>query len=339
MQVRANQSFKELTTLRMGGKISTLVEIETPSEIQEFIDQYYDDEKFILGGGSNLVVADEDFAGVVAKINLKNSSISANELDRLVKVEAGVIWDEFVAEMVDNGFSGLETLAGIPGLVGAAPIQNIGAYGQEISNLIEYVNVVDLNTGKWRKLEKKDLSFGYRTSAIKRKEFNVIVESVEFKLRATKVSNLTNYTELADRLGVEPGATAAINEIREAVLEIRKAKGMVSDYFDQDTWSVGSFFTNPIIEIEKVPLGAKSFWFNESHQKVSAAWLIENAGFAKGFQHESVAISSKHSLALINQGNGTTKELIDLAKLIQNQVIAKYGINLQVEPTLLGVEI
>lgn len=323
----------------MGGKISTLVEIETPSEIQEFIDQYYDDEKFILGGGSNLVVSDEGFDGVVAKINLKNSSISAKELDRLVKVEAGVVWDEFVAEMVENGFSGLETLAGIPGLVGAAPIQNIGAYGQEISNLIEFVNVVDLNTGKWRKLEKKDLNFGYRTSALKRKEFNVIVESVELKLKATKVSNLTNYKDVADQLQVELGAVAPINEIRDAVLEIRKAKGMVTDYFDQDTWSVGSFFTNPIVEMEKVPAGAKSFSFNESHQKVSAAWLIENTGFTKGFKHKSVAISSKHSLALTNDGNGTSKDLIELAKTIQDQVIAKYGIHLEVEPTLLGVEL
>lgn len=339
MQVKENQSFKELTTLRLGGKISTLVEIETPSEIQEFIDQYYDDEKFILGGGSNLVVSDEGFDGVVAKINLKNSSIAARELDRLVKVEAGVVWDDFVAEMVDNGFSGLETLAGIPGLVGATPIQNIGAYGQEISNLIEFVNVVDLNTGKWRKLEKKDLNFGYRTSAIKQKEFNVIVESVELRLKATKVSNLTNYKDVADHLEIELGASAPISEIREAVLEIRKAKGMVSDYFDQDTWSVGSFFTNPIVEIEKVPPGAKSFSFNESHQKVSAAWLIENAGFNKGYKHNSVAISSKHSLALINEGTGTTKELLELAKLIQDQVIAKYGIHLEVEPTLIGVEL
>jgi UDP-N-acetylmuramate dehydrogenase len=338
MQVTENVSFKELTTLRLGGNISTFVEIETPSDIQDFIDQYYDDEKLILGGGSNLVVADENFDGVVAKINLKNSSIASKELDRLVRVEAGVVWDEFVEEMVDNGFSGLENLSGIPGLVGAAPIQNIGAYGQEVSNLIEYVNVVDLNTGKWRKLENQDLKFGYRTSALKTKEFNVIVESVEFRLKATSVSSMTNYQDLASHLAVSPGATASLKEIRQAVIEIRKNKGMVLDYFDHDTWSVGSFFTNPIVEIEKIPVGAVSFSIDESKSKVSAAWLIEQAGFSKGYVHNSVAISNKHSLALTNRGNGTTKDLLELAKMIQDQVIAKFGINLDIEPTIIGAE-
>lgn len=338
MRVTENVSFKELTTLRLGGNISTLVEIETPSDIQDFIDQYYDHEKLILGGGSNLVVADENFKGVVAKINLKNSSIASKELDRLVRVEAGVVWDEFVEEMVDNGFSGLENLSGIPGLVGAAPIQNIGAYGQEVSNLIEYVNVVDLNTGKWRKLDNQDLKFGYRTSALKTKEFNVIVESVEFRLKATSVSNMTNYKDLATHLAVPPGAPAPLKEIRQAVIEIRKNKGMVLDYFDHDTWSVGSFFTNPIVEIEKIPVGAVSFSLDEAKSKVSAAWLIEQAGFSKGYVHNSVAISNKHSLALTNRGNGNTKDLLELAKMIQDQVIAKFGINLDIEPTIIGAE-
>lgn len=337
MRVVENQSFKDLTTLRLGGKISKLIEIETPSEIQEFIDEYYEEDKFILGGGSNLVVSDDDFAGVVAKINLKNSSIASKELDRIVKAEAGMNWDDFVEEMVDNGFTGLETLAGIPGLVGAAPIQNIGAYGQEVANLIEYVNVVDLNTGKWRKLEKKDLGFGYRTSLLK--QMNVIVESVEFRLKATTVSKLTAYKDIAEFLSVEPGAEVPIKDIRSAVLAVRKAKGMVLDSSDYDTWSVGSFFTNPIVEIEKIPVGATHFPLAEDKAKVSAAWLIENAGFPKGFAHKGVAVSSKHSLALTNRGSGTTQEIIELAKQIQNEVIAKYGINLEVEPTLLGVEL
>ena len=337
MRVEENRSFKELTTLRLGGNISKLVEIETPSEIQEFIDEYYEVDKFILGGGSNLVVSDDDFAGVVAKINLRNSSIASKDLDRIVKAEAGINWDEFVDEMVDNGFAGLETLSGIPGLVGAAPIQNIGAYGQEVANLIEYVNVVDLNTGKWRKLDKKDLGFGYRTSALK--QMNVIVESVEFKLKATKVSNLTSYKDIATHLSVEPGTQVPIKDIRAAVLAVRKSKGMVLDSSDYDTWSVGSFFTNPIVESEKIPHGATSFPLEEGKAKVSAAWLIENAGFAKGFAYKGVAVSNKHSLALTNRGSGTTKELIELAKQIQNDVIAKYGINLEVEPTLLGVEL
>lgn len=337
MRVEENRSFKELTTLRLGGNISKLVEIETPSEIQEFIDEYYELDKFILGGGSNLVVSDDDFAGVVAKINLRNSSIASKDLDRIVKAEAGINWDEFVDEMVDNGFAGLETLSGIPGLVGAAPIQNIGAYGQEVANLIEYVNVVDLNTGKWRKLDKKDLGFGYRTSSLK--QMNVIVESVEFKLKATKVSNLTSYKDIATHLSVEPGTQVPIKDIRAAVLAVRKSKGMVLDSSDYDTWSVGSFFTNPIVENEKIPQGATIFPLEEGKAKVSAAWLIENAGFAKGFAYKGVAVSNKHSLALTNRGSGTTKELIELAKQIQNDVIAKFGINLEVEPTLLGVEL
>ena len=339
MQVSENVSFKDLTTLRLGGEISTLVEIETPSDIQDFIDQYYDSEKLILGGGSNLVVSDEPFSGVVAKVNLQNSSISSNELDRMVRVEAGVVWDDFVAEMVENGFAGLENLSGIPGLVGAAPMQNIGAYGQEVSNLIQFVNVVDLNTGKWRKLDKQDLKFGYRTSALKTPEFNVIVESVEFHLKATTSSNLTNYKDLAIQLGIEPGANASLKEIRQAILEVRKNKGMVLDPLDLDTWSVGSFFTNPIVEADKAPQDAVSFTVDETSVKLSAAWLIENAGFAKGFTHNGVAISSKHSLALTNQGAGSTKDLIELAKMIQNEVIAKYGIKLEVEPTLVGIEL
>ncbi len=335
MRVLEDQSFKDLTTLRLGGNISKLVEIETPSEIQEFIDEFYDEEKFILGGGSNLVVSDDEFAGVVAKINLRNSSIATKDSDRIVRAEAGINWDEFVDEMVDNGFTGLETLSGIPGLIGAAPIQNIGAYGQEVASLIEHVNVVDLNTGKWRKLEKKDLGFGYRTSLLK--QMNVIVESVEFKLKASKISDLTTYKDIAEFLEVSPGTQVPIKDIRNAVLAVRQAKGMVLDSADFDTWSVGSFFTNPIVEIEKIPQGAISFPVDEVRAKVSAAWLIENAGFAKGFAQNGVAISSKHSLALTNRGSGTTKELLSLAKQIQDEVIAKYGINLEVEPTLFGV--
>jgi UDP-N-acetylmuramate dehydrogenase len=338
MQVTENVSFKDLTTLRLGGKIATLVEIQTPSDIQDFIDQYYDSEKLILGGGSNLVVSDNGYDGVVAKINLKNSSIASQELDRLVRVEAGVVWDEFVEEMVENGFSGLENLSGIPGLVGAAPIQNIGAYGQEVSNLIEYVNVVDLSTGKWRKLDNKELKFGYRTSALKTKEFNAIVESVEFRLKATSVSTLTSYQELASHLAIAPGASASVKDIRKAIIEIRKNKGMVLDYFDHDTWSVGSFFTNPIVSIEKIPAGAVSFSIDEALSKISAAWLIEQAGFTKGFAHKSVAISNKHTLALTNPGMGTTADLLELAKMIQDGVIAKYGIKLDVEPTIIGSE-
>jgi UDP-N-acetylmuramate dehydrogenase len=339
MQVSEKVSFKDLTTLRLGGEISTLVEIETPSDIQDFIDQYYDVEKLILGGGSNLVVSDEPFDGVVAKINLQNSSISTNQLDRIVRVEAGVVWDDFVAEMVENGFAGLENLSGIPGLVGAAPIQNIGAYGQEVSNLIMFVNVVDLNTGKWRKLTKQDLNFGYRTSALKHDAFNVIVESVEFCLKATTTSSLTNYKDLAIQLDIEPGASASIKEIRQATLEIRKNKGMVLDQQDFDTWSVGSFFTNPIVEADKAPPEAVSFMIDETSVKLSAAWLIENAGFAKGYAHKGVAISSKHSLALTNRGAGSSEDLIELARMIQDQIIAKYGIKLEVEPTLVGIEL
>lgn len=339
MQVKQNQSFKDFTSLKLGGPIATLVEIDTPSEIQEFIDEYYDFEKFILGSGTNLVVSDLGFNGVVAKLNLKNSSIAIRDNDRIVKVAAGVNWDDFVEEMVENGFSGLETLSGIPGLVGAAPIQNIGAYGQEISNLIEYVNVVDLNTGKWRKLEKSEMNFGYRTSSFKEKKFNAIVESVEFKLKANKNSDLTTYPELAKKLGIQEGESADIKVIRQAVLELRKNKGMVLDPQDPDTFSVGSFFINPIVEEEKIPQGAVSFTHSAGKRKVSAAWLIENAGFSKGYSHKGISISSKHALALTNRGTGTTGELLELAKLIQDQVIAKYAIKLEAEPTLLGVEL
>jgi UDP-N-acetylmuramate dehydrogenase len=248
-----------------------------------------------------------------------------------------MLWDDFVADAVDQGLSGVETLSGIPGTVGASPIQNIGAYGTEVNSAIKSVQLVDGTTGKSRILTNEELKFSYRFSILKNLTSRFIIENVTFRLKRDKNSKITNYPQVAESLGINPGESVSIKELRNTILAIRKSKGMILDAKDHDTFSVGSFFINPIMEKDKVPTNAPMYENQSGKVKTSAAWLIEQAGFEKGFRLGGAMISSKHTLAIVNSGNATAEDIIELSNLITSGVLQKFGIELTIEPRILNI--
>jgi UDP-N-acetylmuramate dehydrogenase len=258
-----------------------------------------------------------------------------------VTVQAGVPWDDLVARTVSEGWSGLAPMSGIPGSTGATPVQNVGAYGSEVAETITGLTVLDRASGSVEQWPPSRCGFGFRTSAFKHTDRYVVLD-VTFSLHQSADGPPVRYLELARRLGVEPGTTAPADRIREVVLELRRSKGMLLDADDHDTWSVGSFFVNPFVEPDEVPEGCPH-WSVDGRTKLSAAWLIENAGFGKGFGLDRgagrVAVSTKHTLALTNRGGATTTELIDLARVIRSGVQERFGIRLRPEAHLVGVEL
>ncbi|MFT4287922.1 UDP-N-acetylmuramate dehydrogenase [Nocardioides sp.] len=328
------------TTLRLGGPAGAFVTAATETELVEAVAER---EALILGGGSNLVVADAGLPGTVVKI--ATSGIDADAPDCggvMVRVAAGESWDDFVAVAVERGWTGVEALSGIPGTVGATPIQNVGAYGQEVGQTIARVRVWDRMLRGFRTFTAEECRFGYRTSRFKAAALDSgagrqVVVDVTFQLRPGTLSSPVAYAELARALGIEVGERAPLAEVRSAVLALRRSKGMVLDPEDHDTWSAGSFFTNPVVQLEQVPAGAPSYPQLDGTVKTSAAWLIEHAGFGKGYGHGSISLSTKHTLALTNRGGGTTEELLRLAREIRAGVAARFGITLMNEPVLLGV--
>jgi UDP-N-acetylmuramate dehydrogenase len=254
-----------------------------------------------------------------------------------VTVQAGEVWDGVVATSVRNGWAGLAAMSGIPGRTGATPIQNVGAYGSEVADLITALSVYDRDTGEVESWGPERCGFGFRTSAFKHTDRYVIL-SVTFALTPSAEAPPVRYAELARRLGVEVGDGAPSLAVRETVLELRRSKGMLLDADDHDTWSVGSFFVNPFVSADRVPDGCPN-WIVDGQVKLSAAWLIENAGYPKGYGTKRVAVSSKHSLALTNRGGASTAQLLDLAREIRDGVEAKYGIRLRPEARLAGVEL
>ena len=295
----------------------------------------------VLGGGSNLVVADEGFAGQVV---LVASTGFTQETDTcggaFVEVAAGQDWDELVAAAVDHGWIGVEALSGIPGTTGATPIQNVGAYGQEVGQTVARVRTWDRQLRGIRTWSADECGFGYRTSRFKRDPGRFVVLSVTFQLRLGDLGAPVHYAELARALDVEVGQRAPAAQVRAAVLDLRRSKGMVLDALDHDTWSSGSFFTNPIVPAAVVPDGAPSWPQPDSDLlKVSAAWLIEHAGFTKGYGNERVALSGKHTLALTNRGQATTADLLTLAREVRDGVRERFGIELLNEPVLVGCQL
>jgi UDP-N-acetylmuramate dehydrogenase len=294
----------------------------------------------VLGGGSNLVVADEGFAGTV--IELATRGIVPDVEDGascggvLVTVAAGESWDDLVATAVEREWVGIEALSGIPGSVGATPIQNVGAYGQEVSETIASVRVWDRKLRGVRTFANADCGFGYRTSRFKADPGRHVVLSVTFQLRQGSLGGPVSYAELARTLGVAVGERAPLTDVRRAVLALRAGKGMVLDPDDHDTWSAGSFFTNPIVPADAVPDGAPAWPQPDGTVKTSAAWLIEHAGFAKGYGNERAALSTKHPLALTNRGGATTADLLRLALEVRDGVELAFGIRLVNEPVLVG---
>ncbi len=314
-----------LTTLRLGGPADRYAEARTEDELVEAAR----DASLLLAGGSNVVIADEGVPGSVVRIATRGVERDGARLT----VAAGEEWDPLVAMCVAEGLQGFECLSGIPGSVGATPIQNVGAYGQEVAETVESVRVFDRETGRVEDMTAADCGFVYRGSIFKYRDRRVVL-SVNFRLREVDMSGPLRYAELARALDVPIGGSAPLSEVREAVLGLRRRKGMVIDPADPDTVSAGSFFTNPVLDA--APDGAPAWPEPDGRMKVSAAWLIEQAGFHKGYGNGRVGISTKHTLALVNRGGATTGELMALAREIAVGVEARFGVALHPEPVLVG---
>ena len=333
------------TTLRVGGPAREMITIDTEAELVETVRTLdaRGEPLLILGGGSNLLIGDAGFDGTVIKIATRGiAEDTAACSGAVVTVSAGEPWDPLVGFAIEREWSGLEAMSGIPGLVGAAPIQNVGAYGAEVSELISTVRTLDRSTGQIKTLFPIECGFGYRTSRFKSDPGRFLVLSVTFQLRLGSMSQPIRYLELARALGIEVGQRAPASEVRQAVLALRTTKGMVLVEDDHDTWSAGSFFTNPLISFAKartLPPEAPRFNQSDGMIKTSAAWLIERAGFGKGFGDGVAQLSSKHTLALTNRGGATAADLLSLAREIRAGVQAKFGIELVPEPVLVGCEL
>ena len=338
MEVRAGVPLAGVTTLRLGGPAARTVEARTADELVEAV-RTATGPVLLVGGGSNLVVADEGWAGTVVLIRSRGIAVAADGDLRTVTVEAGEPWDALVARTVAEGWAGLECLSGIPGLTGATPVQNVGAYGQDVAQTIAGVTAYDTATDTVTELTAAECRFGYRDSLFKHTDRWVVLRVV-FALRATDKST-PRYEELRARVG----EVAPLADVRDAVLALRRGKGMVVDEVDPDTWSAGSFFTNPVLtpvelaafEARLAPGTHYPSWPAEEGTKLSAAWLIERAGFGKGFGGETVRVSGKHTLALTHRGGGTTAELVALARTVRDGVVDRFGVALRPEPRLVGV--
>ena len=335
---------RDHTTLRLGGPARDWVEATTEREVVDAVRRLDSagEPVLVLAGGSNLVVADEGFEGTVVKVATSGVASDSDDPDDLaclgavtVTVAAGESWDALVARAVDAGWVGIEALSGIPGSVGATPIQNVGAYGQEVSETLASVRTWDREQGRLRTFAAAECGFGYRTSRFKEEPGRFVVLDVTFLLKQGTLGAPVRYAELAATLGVEQGERAPLADVRAAVLKLRSGKGMVLDPEDHDTWSAGSFFTNPVVAAAEIPDGAPA-WPQDGGVKTSAAWLIEQAGFRKGYGGGRLSLSTKHTLALTNRGGATTADLLELAREIRDGVEARFGIRLVNEPVLVG---
>lgn len=357
----------ELTTLRVGGPIARLVDAASEAELIDAV-RHADatgTPLLVLGGGSNLLASDAGFDGVVvrdarrdvdADVHLQNDGACGG---LTITAAAGVPWDALVARAVASKWSGFEALAGIPGTTGATPVQNVGAYGADVSQLIAQVRTWDRHTGSVRTLPLMSCGFSYRDSLFKRSMTGgaddghtwapsprYVVLSVVFHVRMASLAQPVAYAQLAAALGIDEGTRVPIVDVREAVLELRRSKGMVLDEADHDTWSAGSFFTNPVVSAtvaESLPADAPRFppgpRAPEGSVKLSAAWLIERSGFERGFAVRPGApasLSTKHTLALTNRGGATAADLVELARAVQAGVREHFGVELAPEPVALG---
>ena len=333
------------TTLRVGGPARRMITVETEAELVEAVADLDANAEplLVLGGGSNVLVGDAGFDGTVVKIATQGiAEDTAACSGAVITVAAGEPWDPLVSYAIERGWRGIEAMSGIPGLVGATPIQNVGAYGAEVSELISVVRTLDRSTGQRKTFFPIECGFGYRTSRFKSDPGRFVILSVTFQLRLGSMSQPIRYPELARVLGVEVGQRVSAAEVRQAVLALRSAKGMVLVEDDHDTWSAGSFFTNPILSQAKalaLPTDAPRFSQADGMVKTSAAWLIEQAGFGKGYGRGAARLSAKHTLALTNRGSASAAELLSLAREIRAGVQAKFGIELVPEPVLVGCEL
>jgi UDP-N-acetylmuramate dehydrogenase len=326
-----------LTTLRIGPVARRLITCASTEQVLAVLRTL--DDVLVLAGGSNVVLAD-DLADLTV-VQLANTEITVE--GNIVRAEAGAVWDDVVVTSLAHGLGGLECLSGIPGSAGATPVQNVGAYGAEVADTIRRVRLLDRRTGDDSWVGPEALQFGYRTSILKHSQAVIVLE-VEFVLDAEGRSAPLRYGELATALAAEPGSRADPVLVREAVLSLRGRKGMVLDDADHDTWSVGSFFTNPIVtpaEFERLDGsvdGPVPNYPAPDGVKLAAGWLVERAGFGKGYPGDDAParLSTKHALALTNRGGATTADVIALARTVRDGVKATFGIDLTPEPILIG---
>lgn len=334
---------RDYTSLRVGGPAKKFIDAHTEAEIIAAIEEAGDSPILIMGGGTNILVADSGFEGTV--IHISNNSLKS-EVDACsgatMTIGAGENWDEFVAMTIDRGFAGLESLSGIPGSIGAAPIQNIGAYGHEVSESITRVRTYDRQQKAIKTFTNSECDFSYRDSHFKSHPGRYIILDVSFQLRIGEFTTPIMYAELAKKLEINVGDKAPVIATRQAVLELRKSKGMLLSQDDHDSWSAGSFFTNPIISAQQasqLPEDAPRWPLADGRIKTSAAWLIEHSGVHKGDSVGGARISTKHVLALTNSGDATAKDIAELAKNAQKCVKEKFGISLVPEVNLVGINL
>ncbi len=344
LSLQQNVALAPLTTIGIGGPAKAFVRAESVDELSEALRWAADNGEavFFMSGGSNLLISDDGFDGLVVQIRLRGVALESEDSDSvIVRVGAGERWDDFVATAVKNAWAGLECLSGIPGSAGATPIQNVGAYGQDVSETIARVEVLERQSRRVITLTNGDCGFSYRSSIFKTAARDrYVVVSVTFRLRRHAPATV-KYPELRKYLEERGAPLEDLQAVRDAVIAIRKRKGMVLDASDPDTRSDGSFFMNPIIARETFDaMGVEMPNFPSGHEvKLSAAWLIEHAGFHKGFVHGNVGLSSKHTLAVINRGGGTAREVVDLVRMIQEGVRGKFGVEIHPEPIFVGVRL
>ncbi len=333
------------TSLHIGGPAKKLVHVATEEELVSAVKaaDAAGEEVLIIGGGSNVLVGDEGFNGTVIRVETKGNSYHVDACSGgMITVAAGEDWDGFVEWILNKGFAGLETMSGIPGTVGGAPIQNIGAYGHEVSEVIARVRTWDRKTGEYKTFSNSECEFSYRSSVFKKNPGRYVIIDVTFQLRNGEMSLPITYKELASYLGVDLEARVLVSDVRKAVLALRAAKGMLLDEKDHDTWSAGSFFVNPIVSKEiaaTLPADAPRWPQADGRVKTSAAWLMENAGMKKGKAHNGAAISSKHVLALVNTGSATAADIVDIARSARSAVHEKFGITLEPEVQFVGLSL
>lgn len=348
-----------LTTMRVGGPAARLVTVETTDDLVDAVREVDDagEPLLVLGGGSNLVISDDGFPGTVVHIMTDAVRVESADLcsGATVRIEAGAVWDDIVARAVEEGWAGIEALSGIPGSVGATPVQNVGAYGQEVAQTIAQVRVWDREEQRVRTFANADCAFTYRHSLFKGSTFRgggrYVVLEVVYQLELADLSRPVAYADLARQLDVEVGTRVPLADAREAVLAQRRLRGMVLDAADHDTWSCGSFFTNPILTVgefetlerlaESMRISPPRFPGPDGMVKTSAAWLIDQAGFAKGYAlpGSPASLSTKHTLAVTNRGSARAADIVELARHVRDGVEQVFGVRLVNEPVLVGLEL
>jgi UDP-N-acetylmuramate dehydrogenase len=346
----------QLTTAAVGGPAGKYVEARTEAEIIDAVRtaDAAGEPLLIIGGGSNLLISDDGFPGTVVRIASEGFVVNAEDScgGVSVVVQAGHNWDSLVSHAVLHAWSGIEALSGIPGATGATPVQNVGAYGSDVSQTIAAVRTWDRHRNAVQTFTSSELKFGYRDSILKQTTVNgsprYVVLTVEFQLPLGRMSAPIRYAELARSLGVEPGQRAYSNDVRREVLRLRASKGMVLDPADRDTYSTGSFFTNPVVPLEvaaNLPESAPQYPAGaDGMVKLSAAWLIDQAGFGKGYGLEPdsasggrASLSTKHTLAITNRGAASAKDILAIAREVRDGVVERFGIELHPEPLLIGL--